>query len=101
MTFEVIADKLQSELIDIIQNNKQVNEYELIVYKYVFISELGIPLLEELDVEMDDDSFMIYVMPDDLELAQLRRLDDSFDRFNVTFMPNPYNVIKLRFEISD
>lgn len=99
MTFEVVVRKLQSELIDIIENGKQVNEYELIVYKYVFISELGMPLVEDLDVEIDDDSFMIHVIPDGLEFDHLRRLADSFDRFNVTFMPNPYNVIKLKFKL--
>lgn len=99
MTFEVVVRKLQSELIDIIENGKQVNEYELIVYKYVFISELGMPLVEDLDVEIDDDSFMIHVIPDGLEFNHLRRLADSFDRFNVTFMPNSYNVIKLKFKL--
>lgn len=34
MTFEVIASKLQSELVEIIKDNKEVNDYELIVYKY-------------------------------------------------------------------
>ena len=44
MTFEKIASKLQEELIDVIKSNNELNDYEIIVYKYVFISELGIPL---------------------------------------------------------
>ncbi len=39
MTFEqAVARKLKEELTDIINNGKDVNEYELIVYKYVFIT---------------------------------------------------------------
>ena len=45
MTFNAIASKLQDELADIIKSEKEVNDYELIVYKYVFISELNVPLL--------------------------------------------------------
>lgn len=95
MTFEVIASKLQSELVEIIKDNKEVNDYELIVYKYVFISELKIPLFEELGFELTEDSFILYIIPDDLEFSVIRRLDDAFDRFKLTFMPNDYNLIKL------
>ena len=38
MTFDEVASKLQCELADIIMNRKEVNEYELIVYKYLFIN---------------------------------------------------------------
>ena len=99
VTFDAVAGKLQSELIDIIENSREVNEYELIVYKYVFITELGIPLFEDLGGEIDDDSFIIYVIPDALKLDLLRRLDDALDRFEVTFMPNSYNLLKLRFKL--
>ena len=71
------------------------------MYKYIFISELKVPLLEELGIEIRDDSFILYIIPDDLELGFLRKLDDAFDRFKVTFMPNPYNIIKLRFRLCD
>jgi hypothetical protein len=101
MTFEVIASKLQSELVEIIKDNKEVNDYELIVYKYVFISELKIPLFEELGVEVTEDSFILYIIPDDLEFEVIRRLDDAFDLFKLTFMPNDYNLIKIKFELSD
>ncbi|WP_407415318.1 hypothetical protein [Methanobrevibacter sp.] len=100
-TFEAIALKLQDELVDIIKNNKEVNDYELIVYKYVFISELKIPLLEDFGIEIDDDSFMLYIIPDDLEFGILRKLDDVFDKFKLSFMPNEYNIIKLKFLLSD
>ena len=96
-TFEAIAGKIQDELIDIIKSNKQLNEYELIVYKYVFISELKIPLLDDFGVEITEDSFILYIVPDDLEFGLLRKLDDVFDRFNLIFMPNSYNIIKLKF----
>lgn len=78
-----------------------MNDYLLIMYRYIFISELKVPLLEELGVEIHEDSFVLYIIPDDLQLSVLRRLDDAFDRFRVTFMPNPYNVIKLRFSLCD
>lgn len=96
-TFEVIAQKLQEELIDIIQSKKEVNEYELIVYKYVFISELKIPLFEELGVEITDDAFILYVIPDDLKFSCLRQLDDVFDKFEMSFMVNEFNLLKIKF----
>lgn len=101
MTFEVIASKLQSELVEIIKDNNEVNDYELIVYKYVFISELKIPLFEELGFELTEDSFILYIIPDDLEFSVIRRLDDAFDNFKLTFMPNDYNLIKIKFELCD
>jgi len=73
----------------------------LIVYKYVFISELKIPLLEDLGVEITEDSFILYIIPDGLELDILRKLDDVFDKFKVSFMPNDYNILKLRFLLED
>lgn len=97
-TFEVISSKLQSELLDIIENNKEVNDYELIVYKYIFISELGIPLLEDFGIELEENSFILFIVPDYLEFTLLRKLDDCFDKFEISFMPNSYNIIKLKFE---
>ncbi|WP_406535038.1 hypothetical protein [Methanobrevibacter sp.] len=93
--------KLQDELADIIKNNVEVNDYQLIMYKYIFTSELKIPLLDDLGVEITENSFILYIIPDDLELNVLRKLDDVFDRFKASFMPNPYNLIKLRFSLCD
>ncbi len=101
MTFKAVSNKLQDELVDILKSEKEVNEYELIVYKYVFISELGIPLFEDLGVEINEDSFVLYIIPDDLQFAQLRDLDDAFDKFTLTFLPNSYNLLKLNFRLSD
>ena len=101
MTFEAVAVKIQDELADIIKSKKELNEYELIVYKYVFISELEIPLLEDLGVEITEDSFILYVVPDDLEFELLRKLDDNFNRFEISFLPNSYNILKLRFKLRD
>ena len=101
MTFKAVSSKLQDELVDILKSEKEVNEYELIVYKYVFISELGIPLFEDLGVEINEDSFVLYIIPDDLQFAQLRDLDDAFDKFTITFLPNSYNLLKLKFRLSD
>ena len=101
MTFKAIADKLQEELIDVIHSENEVNDYELIMYKYLFISELGIPLFEDGGIEMTGDSFILYVIPDDLEFSLLRKLADAFDEFKITFMPNSYGLIKLRFELCD
>lgn len=100
-TFEVIASKLQDELADIIRNNKEVNEYELIVYKYMFISELKVPLLDDLGVEIKEDSFVLYIIPDDLLLSKLREIDDAFDKFKLSFLPNEYNILKLKFLLCD
>ena len=86
---------------DIIKNNVDVNDYQLIMYKYFFITELGVPLLEDLGVEFAEDSFILYIIPDNLELSLLRKLDDVFDRFKVTFMPNSFNIIKLKFLLCD
>ena len=101
MTFKAVSNKLQDELVDILKSEKAVNDYELIVYKYVFISELGIPLFEDLGVEINEDSFVLYIIPDDLQFAQLRDLDDAFDKFTLTFLPNSYNLLKLNFRLSD
>ena len=100
-TFDAIASKLQDDLAAIIQNKKEVNEYEIIVYKYVFISELKTPLLDELDVEITEDSFVLYIIPDDLKFSLLRKLDDAFDRFELNFLPNSYNILKLNFRLCD
>lgn len=97
ITFDAIASKLQDELADIIINGTEVNDYELIVYKYVFISELEIPVVEDLGFEISEDSFRLFIIPDDLEFSLLRKLDDAFDRFQLSFMPNSYDVIKLKF----
>lgn len=67
----------------------------------MFISELKIPLLEDLGVEITEDSFILYIIPDGLELDILRKLDDVFDKFKVSFMPNDYNILKLRFLLED
>ena len=96
-TFDVVAQKLQDELIEIIQSKKEVNDYELIVYKYVFISELKVPLQEDLGVEITDDAFILYVIPDDLKFSVLRQLDDAFDKFELIFMANEYNLVKIKF----
>lgn len=101
MTFKAVSSKLQDELVDILKSEKAVNDYELIVYKYVFISELGIPLFEDLGVEINENSFVLYIIPDDLQFAQLRDLDDAFDKFTITFLPNSYNLLKLKFRLSD
>lgn len=99
MTFNVVAGKLKEELKDILQFKKEVNEYELIVYKYVFITELKIPLHEDLGVEIEEDSFILYIIPDDLEFDLLKKLSDAFTEFKITFMPNSYNLIKLKFSL--
>ena len=100
-TFEAIASKIQDELADIIKSKKPINDYELIVYKYLFINELKIPLLEDLGIEITEDSFILYIIPDSLEFSLLRKLDDNFNRFNLCFMPNSYNLLKLKFILSD
>ena len=96
-TFDVITSKLQDELIDIIENNIEINDYQLIMYKYIFITELEIPLLEDNGIEIGDDSFILYIIPDDLDFDLLKKLDFAFDKFKLSFMANKLNVLKLRF----
>jgi len=60
---------------------------------------LKIPLLEDLGVEIDDGSFILYIIPDDLKFNTLKRLDESFDKFELIFMSNQYNLLKLKFVI--
>lgn len=100
-TFDAIASKLQDDLANVILGKKQINEYELIVYKYVFISELKMPLFEEMEIEITSDSFILHLIPDDLQFTQLRKLDEAFDRFKISFLPNSYNLLKLNFKLSD
>ena len=76
--FALMASKLQEELADIIESNVEVNDYQLIMYKYLFISELKVPLQEDLGVKILEDSFILYIIPDDLEFRLLRQLDDAF-----------------------
>lgn len=92
----MIASKLQEELTDIVLKNREVNDYELIVYKYIFISELKIPLFEDFGFEIVDDGFVLYIIPDDLKFSVLRRLDDEFDKFELVFEPNQ-DLLKLKF----
>ena len=99
--FKGIASKVQDELVQVIESDCEVNDYELIVFKYVFSKELEIPLLEDLAIEIDEDSFSLYVIPDGLAFDRLRLLDDCFDKFEIEFVPNPYNIIKLKFLLSD
>ena len=60
---------------------------------------MKIPLLEDLGVEIDDGSFILYIIPDDLKFNTLNRLDESFDKFELIFMSNQYNLLKLKFVI--
>ncbi|MDO5859768.1 hypothetical protein [Methanobrevibacter sp.] len=97
--FRKVALKVQDEMVQIIGNNRQVNDYELIVYKYVFSKELEIPLIDDLAIEVADDGFILYILPDNLPFNKLRMLDDVFEKFEIEFMPNSYNVLKLKFFI--
>lgn len=101
ITFETVGHKLQEELVDIIKNGKETNDYELIVFKYVFISELEIPLVEDLNFEIVDDGFVVHIIPDNLKFDLLVRLNNVFDKFEIMFMPNSYNVLKLKFVLCD
>ena len=60
---------------------------------------MKIPLLEDFNVEITEDSFIVYIIPDGLEFALLRKLDDAFDKFKLMFMSNEYNLIKLQFKV--
>ena len=100
-TFEVITSKLQEELSDIIQNHVEVNDYQKIMYKYIFITELEIPLLEDIGIEINEDSFILYIIPDDLDFDVLKKLELAFDKFKLSFMSNKLNVLRLCFHLID
>ncbi len=59
------------------------------------------PLVEDLNFEIVDDGFVVYIIPDNLKFSSLVRLNEVFDKFEIIFMPNSYNVIKLKFVLSD
>ena len=99
MTYKNVSD--DHSILGTKEVNIEVNDYQLIMYKYLFISELKVPLLEDLGVEIREDSFILYIIPDDLEFKLLRYLDDAFDKFEISFEPNDYNIIKLRFKLCD
>ena len=101
MTFKAIASKIQDELAEIIANGDEVNEYGLIVYKYLFITELNIPVHDELGVKITENSFVLYIIPDDLKFSLLKDLVDAFDRFEAIFKANDYDIIKLEFVLCD
>lgn len=101
MTFDVIASKIQDELAEIISNGDEVNDYGLIVYKYVFISELKIPVHEDLGIKIKENSFVLHIIPDDLEFELLENLVNVFDKFKAKFKANDYNIIKLEFVMRD
>lgn len=101
MTFDVIASKIQDELAEIISNGDEVNDYGLIVYKYVFISELKIQVHEDLGIKIKENSFVLHIIPDDLEFELLENLVNVFDKFKAKFKANDYNIIKLEFVMRD
>lgn len=96
-----IVSKLQKDLLEIIQNNYDTNEYELLVYKYVFSNELNILLsYDEPFLEINEDSFDLYVIPDNLSLNHLRLIDDLFDKFELTLQTDERpNILKIKFEV--
>ena len=85
--------KNSNDIIELISNNMRVD------FKEHFLNELNIPLLEDLGIKINDDSFDLYIVPDDLDFNILRMLDDTFDKFKLKFKSNPYNIIKLRFTL--
>ena len=83
------------------KSDAEVNDYELIVYKYLFITELNVPVHEELGIRVTEKSFVLYIIPDDLEFGILENLVNTFDRFEAIFKANSYNIIKLEFVLRD
>ena len=59
------------------------------------------PLVEDLNFEIVDDGFVVYIIPDNLKFDLLVRLNNEFDKFEIMFMPNSYNVLKLKFVLCD
>ena len=93
-TFEMMASKLQDELLEIIENHYELNDYELIMYKYVFTSQLN--LNEVRLFEIDEDSFTLTIVPENLEFKYLRQVDDAFDKFELILLPDQFVKIKFR-----
>lgn len=73
----------------------EVDDYKIILYNHLFTNELDFPVLH---FEKDDNSFILHVLPDDLEVKQLRLIDDAFDEFELIFVPvSQNNLIRLKF----
>ncbi|WP_405308920.1 hypothetical protein [Methanobrevibacter sp.] len=54
-----------------------------------------------MNFEIVDDGFVVHIIPDNLKFDLLVRLNMVFDKFEITFMPNSYNVLKLKFVLCD
>lgn len=89
-----MSHQLQKELIDVVRFDVEVDDYKVILYNYLFTQELDFPVLH---FEKEDDSFILHVLPDDLQVRQLRLIDDAFDEFELVFMPVCENLMRLKF----
>ena len=81
-------------MIDVIDKDIEIDDYKIILYNHLFTHELDLPVLH---FEKDENSFVIYILPDDLELKHLRLIDDAFDEFELVFMPIQNKLIRLKF----
>lgn len=88
-----VARQLQLELIDVIENDVEIDDVKEILYNHLFTHELNLPVL---NIEKDDNSFILHILPDDLELNHLRKIDDIFNRFGFVFMPSKDTLIRLK-----
>ena len=93
-TFIQVANQLQKDLIDIIEEDIELDDYKVILYNYLFTKELDFPVLH---IERDNNYFIIHVLPDDLSISDLASINEVFDRFNIMFLPNSENLIRLKF----
>ena len=94
-TFSQVAETLQNELIDLVKIGNKLDDYQIILYNYLFTKELDFPTLH---IEIKENHFILYVVPDDLSVKHLRLIDDTFDKFELTFLENSQeNSIRLKF----
>ena len=85
---------MQIELIEVIGTGTEIDDVKEILYNHLFTHELNLPVLH---IEKVDNSFILQVLPDDLELKHLRVIDDVFDRFDIVFMPCQDTMLRLKF----
>lgn len=88
-----MSQQLQKELIEVVKFDVEVDDYKVILYNYLFTQELDFPVLH---FEKEENSFIIHVLPDDLEVKHLRLIDDAFDEFELVFLPVFENLIRIK-----
>lgn len=86
---------MQKELSALVKTGDDLDDYQVILYNYLFTTELSFPIMH---IEIKENSFILHVVPDDLKVKQIRLIDDAFDKFELVFLSNsPEKLMRLKF----